>query len=101
MQNIQMQIILYLYFVCLELENVCYVTFIEQKGECIIRYFGGSCDEFAEQAWPIKKYICKINEKTNSSRVKFDLVCVYHFLTIPKIIGNQSVNIKELLLNVL
>ena len=50
-----MQIILYLYFVCLELENVCYVTFIEQKGECIIRYFGRPCDEFAERVWPIKK----------------------------------------------
>jgi len=27
---------------------VVYVTFIEQKGECIIRYFGRPCDEFAE-----------------------------------------------------
>ena len=24
------------------------VTFIEQKGECIISYFGRPCDEFAE-----------------------------------------------------
>ena len=31
-----------------------YVTFIEQKGECIIRYFGRPCDEFAERIWPIK-----------------------------------------------
>ena len=31
-----------------------YVTFIEQKGECIIRYFGRPCDEFAERVWPIK-----------------------------------------------
>jgi hypothetical protein len=29
-------------------------TFIEQKGECIIRYFGRPCDEFAERVWPIK-----------------------------------------------
>jgi hypothetical protein len=31
-----------------------YVTFMEQKGECIIRYFGRPCDEFAERVWPIK-----------------------------------------------
>jgi hypothetical protein len=31
-----------------------YVTFIEQKGECILRYFGRPCDEFAERVWPIK-----------------------------------------------
>jgi hypothetical protein len=31
-----------------------YVTFIEQKGECIIIYFGRSCDEFTEWVWPIK-----------------------------------------------
>jgi hypothetical protein len=31
-----------------------FVTFIEQKGECIIRYFGRPCDEFAERVWPIK-----------------------------------------------
>jgi len=30
------------------------VTFFEQKGECIIRYFGRPCDEFAERVWPIK-----------------------------------------------
>jgi hypothetical protein len=30
------------------------VTFIEQKGECIIKYFGRPCDEFAERVWPIK-----------------------------------------------
>jgi hypothetical protein len=33
---------------------VQYVTFIEQKGECIIRYFGRPCDGFAERVWPIK-----------------------------------------------
>ena len=33
---------------------VWYVTFIEQKGECIIRYFSRPCDEFAERVWPIK-----------------------------------------------
>jgi hypothetical protein len=31
-----------------------HVTFIEQKGECIIRYFGRPCDEFAERVCPIK-----------------------------------------------
>jgi hypothetical protein len=31
-----------------------YATFIEQKGECIIRYFGRPCDEFPERVWPIK-----------------------------------------------
>jgi hypothetical protein len=41
-------------FCLLRLENVYYVTFIEQKGECIIRYFGRPCDEFAERVWPIK-----------------------------------------------
>jgi hypothetical protein len=30
------------------------VTYIEQKGECIIRYCGRPCDEFAERVWPIK-----------------------------------------------
>ena len=35
-------------------ECAIYVTFIEQKGECIIRYFGRPCDEFAERVWPIK-----------------------------------------------
>jgi hypothetical protein len=35
---------------------VYYVTFIEQKGDCIIRYFGRPCDEFAERVWPIKIY---------------------------------------------
>ena len=30
------------------------VTFIEQKGECIIIYFGRPCDGFAERVWPIK-----------------------------------------------
>ena len=30
------------------------VTFIEQKGKCIIKYFGRPCDEFAERVWPIK-----------------------------------------------
>ena len=30
------------------------VTFIEQKDECIITYFGRPCDEFAERVWPIK-----------------------------------------------
>ena len=33
---------------------VYYVTFIEQKGDCIIRYFGRPCDEIAERVWPIK-----------------------------------------------
>ena len=33
-----------------------YVTFIEQNDECIIRYFGRPCDEFAERVWPIKIY---------------------------------------------
>ena len=33
-----------------------YVPFIEQKDECIIRYFGRPCDEFAERVWPIKIY---------------------------------------------
>ena len=33
---------------------IIYVTFIEQKGECIIRHFGRPCDEFAERVWPIK-----------------------------------------------
>ena len=28
---------------------IYFVTFIEQKGECIIRYFGRPCDEFAER----------------------------------------------------
>ena len=32
-----------------------YIAFIEQNGECIIRYyFGRSCDKFAERVWPIK-----------------------------------------------
>jgi hypothetical protein len=31
-----------------------HVTFIEQKGECIIRYYGRPCDEFTERVWPIK-----------------------------------------------
>ena len=30
------------------------VTFIEQKGECIIIYFGRPCDGFAERVWHIK-----------------------------------------------
>jgi hypothetical protein len=34
-------------------KNVRHSTFIEQKGECIIRYFGMPCDEFAERVWPI------------------------------------------------
>jgi hypothetical protein len=29
-------------------------NFIEQKGECIIRYCGRPCDEIAERVWPIK-----------------------------------------------
>jgi hypothetical protein len=33
---------------------VSYVTYIEQKGECIIRYCGRPCDEVAERVWPIK-----------------------------------------------
>ena len=37
-------------------KNTTQVTFIEQKGECIIRYFGRPCDEFAERVWPIKIY---------------------------------------------
>jgi hypothetical protein len=32
------------------------VTFIEQKGDCIIKYFGRPCNEFAERVWPIKIY---------------------------------------------
>jgi hypothetical protein len=31
-----------------------HVTFIEQKGECSIKYFGRPCDEFTERVWPIK-----------------------------------------------
>jgi hypothetical protein len=31
-----------------------YVTFIEQKGDYSISYFGRPCDEFAERVWPIK-----------------------------------------------
>jgi hypothetical protein len=34
--------------------SVRQVTFIEQKGKCIIRYFGRPCDKFAEWVWPIK-----------------------------------------------
>ena len=33
---------------------ICFVTFIEQKGKCIIRYFGRPSDELAEQVWLIK-----------------------------------------------
>ena len=33
---------------------IWFVTCIEQKGKCIIRYFGRPCDEFAERVWPIK-----------------------------------------------
>jgi hypothetical protein len=31
-----------------------YKSLIEQIGECIIRYFGRPCDEFAERVWSIK-----------------------------------------------
>jgi hypothetical protein len=36
-----------------------YVTFIEQKGECILRYFGRGrpCDEFAERVWPFSSFL--------------------------------------------
>ena len=34
--------------------SVRQVTFIEQKGKCIIRNFGRPCDKFAEWVWPIK-----------------------------------------------
>jgi len=34
--------------------KVSYVTYIEQKGECIIIYCGRPCDEVAERVWPIK-----------------------------------------------
>ena len=40
----------------MSLHSDTYVTFIEQKGKCIIRYFGRPCDEFAERVWPIKIY---------------------------------------------
>ena len=30
------------------------INYRTQKGECIIRYFGRPCDEFAERVWPIK-----------------------------------------------
>ena len=45
-----------LYFLTPRFFTSRYVTFIEQKGECIIRYFGRPCDEFAERVWPIKIY---------------------------------------------
>ena len=34
-------------------DQTSYILF-EQKGECIIRYFGRPCDEFAERVWSIK-----------------------------------------------
>ena len=34
--------------------KVSYVTYIKQKGECIIKYCGRPCDEVAERVWPIK-----------------------------------------------
>jgi hypothetical protein len=37
-----------------ELYIMYYVTIIEQKGECIIRYLGRPCDEFAERVCTIK-----------------------------------------------
>ena len=34
--------------------TIMQITFIEQKGEYIIIYFGRPCDGFAERVWPIK-----------------------------------------------
>ena len=34
--------------------TIIQITFIEQKGEYIIIYFGRPCDGFAERVWPIK-----------------------------------------------
>jgi hypothetical protein len=34
--------------------KVSYVTYIEQKGDCIIRYCGRPCDGVAERVWSIK-----------------------------------------------
>ena len=67
-QEISLLLYIWLYFVvylvylsssgCCLFIVICMVvhhlTFIKQKGECIIRYFGRPCDEFAERVWPIK-----------------------------------------------
>jgi hypothetical protein len=45
---------LWWFFITSLLTFISYVTFMEQKGECIIRYFGRPCDEFTERVWPIK-----------------------------------------------
>jgi hypothetical protein len=58
-------------------ETDMYVPFIEQKDECIIRYFGRPCDEFAERVWPIKIYDGARVTLFNKGLVSWDVIQSY------------------------
>jgi hypothetical protein len=75
-----------------------YVTFIEQKGDCIIRYFGRPCDEFAHvKNWNFLFYCSNIAKSENAmlwrmlSRLETCIVysCIWkskkskHFIPVP------------------
>ena len=57
--------------------TIIQITFIEQKGEYIIIYFGRPCDGFAERVWPIKisngaRVICSIKDLYLETSIKVE-----------------------------
>jgi hypothetical protein len=55
-----------------------YVTYIEQKGKCIISYCGRPCDEVAKRVWPIK---ISDGAQTTLFNKGFDLILL-HGITV-------------------